>query len=157
MAVRIREATADDIAAMHRIRMAVRENRLADPSWLTPEVYRGCLADSGVANTWVSEADGAISGFCVARVPEADIWALFVDPGHEGRGVGRALLETAVRWMHSRGVATIALGTTPDTRADRFYAAAGWARGESTAKGEVMYRLPNPSARVETVSGTAPC
>lgn len=157
MELRIREATADDIESMHRIRMAVRENRLDDPSWLTPAVYRGCLADTGVANTWVCESDGVVAGFCVGRVPEHDIWALFVDPEREGRGIGRALIETAARWLFERGVATIALSTTPDTRADRFYRDAGWQRGELTAKGEIMYRLPNPSARVEPVSETAPC
>jgi GNAT superfamily N-acetyltransferase len=157
MAPRIREATAGDIDAMHRIRMAVHENRLSDPSWLTPAVYRACLADTGVANTWVAEVDGAVAGFSTARVPERDIWALFVDPAREGRGIGRALIDAATRWLFERGVAIIELSTTPGTRADRFYRDAGWQRGEATAKGEILYRLPNPSARVEPVSETAPC
>jgi GNAT superfamily N-acetyltransferase len=154
---RIREAVADDIAPMHAIRMAVRENRLADPGWLTPAMYRACLADTGVANTWVSESDGVMTGFCAVRIAERDIWALFVDPDREGQGAGRALLDTATRWMFGRGIAAIELSTTPDTRADRFYRDAGWQRGELTAKGEVMYRLPSPSARVDPVSETAPC
>jgi GNAT superfamily N-acetyltransferase len=157
MQLRLREATVEDIDAMHRIRMAVRENRLSDPSWLTPAVYRACLADTGFTNTWVAEIDGAVAGFSTARVPERDIWALFVDPVHEGRGIGRALIDVATRWMFERGVASIELSTTPDTRADRFYRDAGWQRGETTAKGEIMYRLPNPSARVEPVSESAPC
>jgi GNAT superfamily N-acetyltransferase len=157
MALHIREATAGDIDAMHRIRMAVRENRLTDPSWLTPEVYRACLSDAGGASTWVCEVDGRPAGFSTARVSERDIWALFVDPGHEGRGIGRALIDVATRWLFERGVAEIELGTTPDTRADRFYRDAGWRRGETTAKGEVMYRLPLTPAGIESVSGTAPC
>lgn len=157
MQTRIREATAGDIDAMHRIRMAVRENRLTDPSWLTPAMYRACLSDSGVANSWVAEVEGRLAGFSVGRIPERDIWALFVDPAHEGRGIGRALIDTATRWLFERGVPTVELSTTPGTRADRFYREAGWQRGETTAKGEIMYRLPNPSARVEPVSETAPC
>lgn len=157
MAPRIREATAADIDAMHRIRMDVRENRLGDPSWLTPAVYRACLSGGGVANTWVAEVDGRVAGFSVGRVPERDIWALFVDPAQERRGIGRALIDAATRWLFERGVAVIELSTTPGTRADCFYRAAGWQRGETTTKGEVMYRLPNPSTRVEPVSETAPC
>lgn len=157
MQPRIREATADDIDAMHRVRMAVRENRLTDPSWLTPAVYRACLAGGGVANTWVAYVDGRVVGFSVGRVPERDIWALFVDPEHERRGIGRALCAAATGWLFERGVAVVELSTTPGTRADRFYREAGWQRGETNAKGEVLYRLPNPSARVEPVSENEPC
>ena len=157
MQPRIREATADDIDAMHRVRMAVRENRLTDPSWLTPAVYHACLAVGGVANTWVADVDGRVVGFSVGRVPERDIWALFVEPEHERRGIGRALIAAATGWLFGRGVTVVELSTTPGTRADHFYREAGWQRGESTAKGEVLYRLPNPSARVEPVSENEPC
>ncbi|HZH43719.1 MAG TPA: GNAT family N-acetyltransferase [Lysobacter sp.] len=157
MELHIREATAADIDAMHRIRLDVRENRLSDPTWLTPAVYRACLGDTGVANTWVAESADGVLGFCVARVPEQDIWALFVNPAHEGRGIGRALLATATRWLFAHEVPMVTLGTTPDTRADRFYRDAGWQRGEIDAKGEVRYRLPNPSAGVTTVSESASC
>jgi GNAT superfamily N-acetyltransferase len=139
--VNIREATAADIDAMHRIRLAVRENRLSDPGWLTAEVYRAYLADAGKGNSWVVEVDGQVAGFCVGRLAEADLWALFIDPAHEGRGLGRALLDVATRWLFARGVASIGLTTTPASRADRFYAAAGWQRGGIDAKGEVAYRL----------------
>ena len=155
-ALRIREATHADIAPMHRIRLDVRENRLSDPSWLTPQVYARYLADADAGNTWVAEVDGAIAGFSVGRVAEADIWALFVDPAHEGRGIGRALLEVATRWLFARGVAAIALTTTPATRADRFYATAGWQRGDIDGKGEVTYRLSGV-ARTNNAAQETPC
>ena len=155
-AMRIREATPADIDAMHRIRMDVRENRLSDPAWLTPDVYRACLAEAGTANTWVAEVDGRIAGFCTGRVAQADVWALFVDPAREGLGIGRALLDVATRWLFARGVATIALTTTPSTRADRFYAAAGWERGGIDAKGEVAYRLQD-SPRASNTTSETPC
>jgi hypothetical protein len=50
-AIRVREANAADIPAMHAIRMDVRENTLSDPSWLTPEVYRTHLGDGGISNS----------------------------------------------------------------------------------------------------------
>ena len=157
MTLHIREATSDDIAAMHAIRMAVRENRLSDPGWLTPAIYRACLADAGSANTWVCETERGIAGFATGRVVERDIWALFVDPAQEGRGIGKALLAAATEWLFARNVATIELCTTADTRADRFYRQAGWQRGELTAKGEVVYRLPKPSPRSRTSPETATC
>jgi GNAT superfamily N-acetyltransferase len=158
MALHIREATAGDIDAMHRIRMAVRENRLSDPGRVTAAMYRACLRDGGAANTWVCEAEGgALAGFAAVRLTERDVWSLFVDPAHEGRGVGRRLLDALVDRAFVRGVPMLTLSTDPGTRADAFYARAGWQRGPLAANGEITYRLPNPSARVDPVSETAPC
>jgi GNAT superfamily N-acetyltransferase len=156
-ALRVREAVAADIPAMHAIRMDVRENTLSDPSWLTPEVYRAHLGDAGVSNSWVCERDGRILGFSVARRAQADIWALFVDPAHEGRGIGRRLIAAATDWLFAQGVDTVSLSTTPDTRADAFYRANGWQRGELTDKGEVMFRLPRPSSHSLRHSGHPTC
>lgn len=144
--MRLREATIDDIPAMHRIRLVVRENRLRDTSWLTPEVYEACLKPTGTANTWVAEVDGDIAGFATARSPEADVWALFVDPAHEGQGIGRALLDRAVAWLFERGADEVVLATGPGTRADAFYREAGWRRGETLDNGDVRYRLARPAA-----------
>ena len=154
--ISIREAAFIDIPAMHDVRLAVRENRLADPSWLTPEVYRAYLADTGAGNTWVAEIDGELAGFCVGRIAEADLWALFVDPAREGRGVGRALLAVATQWLFARGAASIALTTSPDTRADHFYASAGWQRGDIDHKGEVAYRL-SAASRASLALQETPC
>ena len=142
----IRESTAADITDMHRIRLSVHENRLRDTSWLTPEVYEACLKPTGTANTWVAEVDGAIAGFATARIAESDLWALFVDPAFEGRGIGSALVDRAVAWLFDRGVDEVLLSTGPGTRADDFYRRAGWRRGETLDNGDVRYRLARPAA-----------
>ena len=157
MALCIREATAHDIAAMQAIRVAVGGNRLSDPAWLTPAIWRECLVDGGNANTWVCEAAGAIAGFATGRLEQRDIWELFVEPAHEGLGIGRSLLDVATRWMFDHGLAEIHLGTTPDTRADGFYRRMGWQRGERTAKNEIMYRLPGPFAGAQANQETTTC
>jgi GNAT superfamily N-acetyltransferase len=157
MQMRIREAVEGDIAPMHAIRLAVRENVLSDSSWLTPEVYRGYLAAGGDGCTWVAEVDGRVVGFSTARLFERDIWALFVEPGFERRGIGRALLDAATTWLFARGADVIELGTTPSTRADRFYREAGWQRGAMTGRGDVLYRLTRPSADDPLTPETAPC
>lgn len=154
-AIRVRQAVDADIPAMHAIRMNVRENTLSDPSWLTPDVYRAHLHGSGVSNSWVCEQDGRILGFSVARQAQADIWALFVDPAHEGRGIGRRLIAAATDWLFAQGVDTVSLSTTPDTRADAFYRTNGWQRGELTDKGEVMFRLARTASPLLRPSGPA--
>lgn len=141
----IREATSDDIPAMHRIRLSVRENRLSDTSWLTPAVYAACLQPTGTANMWMAGIDGVIAGFSTARIAERDIWALFVDAAHEGRGIGRALLERAVGWLFARGVDEVLLSTGPGTRADALYRRAGWRLGETLDNGDVRDRLARPA------------
>lgn len=156
-AMRVREAVDADIPAMHAIRIDVRENTLSDPSWLTPDVYRAHLRDAGTSNSWVCEQHGRILGFSVARRAQADIWALFVDPAHEGRGIGRRLIAAATDWLFAQGVDTVSLSTTPDTRADAFYRANGWQRGELTDKGEVMFRLARPSSHPLRHSGPTTC
>lgn len=123
------------------VRFSVHENRLSDPGYLTPQMWLDGLEASGNANSWVCERDGAIVGFSIGRIREADIWALFVDPKFEGQGIGKRLLELATRWMFAAGVSEIELSTTAQTRADDFYRKQGWERGELNDKGEVVYRL----------------
>lgn len=136
-----RIASEDDIAAMSAIRLRVRENRLSDPAWLTRQMWIDALPASGNANTWVCESASGIVGFASGRIREADIWALFVDPDHEGRGIGKALLRLATDWLLAAGVGEIRLSTGTQTRADAFYRRQGWQRGELAANGDVVYRL----------------
>jgi GNAT superfamily N-acetyltransferase len=69
------------------------------------------------------------------------IWALFVLPAHEGKGIGKRLLKLATDWLFDMGASSIILSTTIGTRADRWYEMQGWSRGEVNGDGEVQYRL----------------
>ena len=138
---RLRRATHADIPAMSRIRLAVTENVLRDPARITVAMYEDFLERSG--RGWVAEADGGIVGFSYADNMNASIWALFVHPGHEGRGLGKALLDRATAWLFEQGHARIRLTTGADTRADRFYAAQGWRR-EPVSASEIAYTLERP-------------
>lgn len=155
--LQIREASIDDIPDMHRIRLSVRENRLHDTSWLTPDVYEACLKPTGTANTWVASVDGVTAGFVTARIAEQDIWALFVDPAHEGHGVGRSLLDVATGWLFEQGATQVSLTTGPGTRADDFYRRAGWERGETAPNGDVRYRLTRSAAEGAGTQRTSSC
>lgn len=138
-----REATVEDIPALSEVRLSVRENVLSDPRKVTPEICAAYLSDSGKG--WLCEDDGRVVGFSVASRVDASIWALFVRPGYEGRGIGTRLLELATGWLFDTGASSISLSTDANTRADRVYESLGWERGEVGADGEVRYRLDRSS------------
>ena len=121
-----RLAVPGDIAAMSAIRLAVTENVLSDPSKVTAQMYRDYMDTLGRA--WVCEADGKVVGFCYAVRDDASIWALFLDQSYERLGIATELLDLACAWLREIGKDCAYLSTTPDTRADRFYAARGWQR-----------------------------
>lgn len=120
----IRPATYADIPRLQVIRAAVRENVLRNPGRVTTRDYEEHI--DGHGRTWVAELDGEIVGFVSADGLKQWLWALFVDPEYEGRGVARALLAVALEWLRERGAASVGLTTEPDTRAERFYRAAGF-------------------------------
>ena len=137
--VRVRVAARDDFPAMHRIRIAVRENVLSDPARVRPSDYAAIL-DSG-GRGWVAEVDGRMAGFAVADLARSNVWALFVDPGFEGRGVGRRLHDTMMDWFFAAGADRVWLGTDPGTRAEGFYRSAGWRLAGREPNGEVRLEM----------------
>lgn len=135
----IRAAAAADIPALMTLRAAVTENRLADPERVQARHYRPFVARSDL---WLWEDAGRILGFAAGDRETGWIWALFVQPGFEGRGIGRALLARACDTLRGAGFAECTLSTDPDTRAARFYRRAGWWEAGRTADGEVIFKLP---------------
>jgi GNAT superfamily N-acetyltransferase len=138
-----RAACSADIPAMSAIRLAVRENVLNNPARVTTQMYEDYLERLG--RGWVCEQDGEIIGFSYAEMADGSIWALFVSPDKEGLGAGAPLLKLATEWLFSQGHATVTLGTAANTRADRFYLAQGWTRGEMKDAVEVFYTLQRPA------------
>lgn len=139
MTLEFRRATTADIPAMSAIRLAVRENALTNPDRITQQMYEDYLDRLGQG--WVCERDGTVIGFSYAAHEDNSIWALFVEPAHEGLGAGKQLLQLATDWLFAGGAQAVSLSTAADTRADRFYLAQGWVRGELTANGNVDYRV----------------
>ena len=141
----VRTATIADIEAMHRIRLAVRENALSDPMRVQQKDYVEYLQKRG--RGWVFEVDGVIAGFAVADASARSVWALFVSPAYERRGIGRQLHDTMVGWLFEQGDEPVTLGTQPGTRAAGFYTAAGWQLIGSSSSGEAQYQLAHRQLR----------
>ncbi len=139
MTLLFRQALAPDIPAMAAIRLAVTENRLSDPSRITQAMYHDYLDRLG--KSWVCERDGVIAGFAAADKTDGSVWALFVDPRHEGLGIGKRLLALLADYLFALGHETVVLSTGADTRADTFYASQGWERGKMKNDVEVHYAL----------------
>jgi GNAT superfamily N-acetyltransferase len=144
--LKYRLATPTDIPAMSKIRLSVRENVLSNPALVTEQMYEDYLDSSGCG--WVCELEGQIIGFSYAAIVDHSIWALFVAPEHEGLGAGQRLLHLATQWLFEKGATTIKLGTSPDSRAERFYLAQGWARGEMKSEREVCFTLERVASKI---------
>jgi GNAT superfamily N-acetyltransferase len=131
MTCAIRPGRADDLEQCHLIRLAVRENRLSDPSRISADDYRRHVDRPGF---WVAEAGDLIVGFGSLGLDGGSLWALFVHPDHSGRGIGGALHEALLISARQRKVDRLWLTTAPETDAARFYAKRGW-RDRGPAEG----------------------
>ena len=134
-----REATLEDIPQIQIVRHAVKENVLSDPGLVTDKDCADYIINRGKG--WVCVLDGKIVGFAIADLIENNIWALFVDPLFEGRGIGRKLHELMLDWYFSTGKNMVWLGTSPKTRAESFYRRAGWVETGIHGKGEIKFEM----------------
>jgi ribosomal protein S18 acetylase RimI-like enzyme len=72
--------------------------------------------------------------------PECYLAELFVVPQHRGRGLGRALLETAIEVARARGADHMDLGTSEDDVAARsLYESLGFINREGGIDGPITY------------------
>ena len=133
----MRKAEPRDIARLIEIRAAVRENRLQSRA-IGAADYRPYVEDG---RCWVWEEAGAVLGFAALDADAASVWALFVAPDAEGRGIGRALLDTLVAEAHARDLPALTLETMAGTRAERLYRAAGWMLSSRDADGNLTLNL----------------
>ncbi len=119
-----REANIRDIQQLQIVRNAVKENTLSNPNVIKDEDYNEFLLERGKG--WVCEIDNKIVGFSIVDLKENNIWALFVHPNHDKKGIGKQLHKLMLDWYFSQTKEIVWLGTAPDTRAEVFYKKQGW-------------------------------
>ncbi|MEM6438856.1 MAG: GNAT family N-acetyltransferase [Pseudomonadota bacterium] len=116
--MRLRRAGPDDVDRILQIRAEVRENRLSDPSAVRrPQTL--AFVDRGLIH--VAETARGVDGFSAADPDDGFLWALFVAPQAEGRGLGAALLAAALADLRASGLTSARLETDPGTRAEGVY------------------------------------
>jgi GNAT superfamily N-acetyltransferase len=114
----IREATVLDIPQIQVVRNSVKENALSNPNLVTDEDCEEFLTQRGKG--WVCEVDGSIVGFAIADLKEHNIWALFLHPAFENKGIGKQLHNMMLDWYFNQTKTKVWLGTAPNTRAETF-------------------------------------
>jgi len=138
-----REARTSDIQQIQRVRHAVKENRLSDPSLVTNADCEDYLINRGKG--WVCEIDDRVIGFAIADLIANNVWALFVDPEYAQKGVGRKLHDDMLDWYFDQTDTAIWLGTAPNTRAEKFYRKTGWVEVGQHGKGEIKFEMTKES------------
>ena len=138
MTLEIRLAEPYDVAALFDVRTSVRENHLS----------RERLAELGVTNTsvsqmisastcaWVAISSDKIVGFSMIDVTEASLFAAFVLPAHEGKGLGTQLVNIAERELFKHHY-EIWLETDKDSRAAGFYGHLGWGNQRASKSNQI--------------------
>lgn len=135
----LRQATINDIADLHTVRMAVKENVLSNPALVTEQDYREFLTTGG--RGWLCEAEGRVAGFAIVDMGRHNVWALFVHPDFEGRGIGKHLQQVMLQWYFSQTGEPLWLSTGPGTRAEEFYRRTGWKETGITKGGETRFEM----------------
>ena len=141
----IRPATVADVAAIFRVRTAVKENvltlqELAELG-VTPDTIAELIRSTPCI--WVAEADGQVVGFAMVEGETACLFAAFVLPQYEGRGMGRDLVAVCEQALF-RDHALAWLETDGRSRAAGFYRHLGWAHAADLVDGDVRLEKRRP-------------
>jgi len=134
-----REAKIDDIPQIQIVRNAVKENRLSNPALVPDHDVEDYICNRGKG--WVCEINNQVVGFSIISVNDKNVWALFVDPAFEGKGIGKRLHDKMMDWYFDQTGHTVWLGTAPDTRAASFYRKAGWKENGLHGKNEIKFEM----------------
>ena len=134
-----REAEIKDIHQMHVVRTSVKENVLSNPGLVTLQDYKDYLTTRGKG--FVCEIDNIIVGFSIVDLIDKNVWALFVDPAYEGKGIGKKLHDLMLSWYFSQTTETLWLGTEPKTKAEIFYRKNHWMENGRHGKNEIKFEM----------------
>ncbi|MFT3681278.1 MAG: GNAT family N-acetyltransferase [Ferruginibacter sp.] len=134
-----REAEKRDIQQIQLVRNAVKENMLSNPALVTDTDCEAYMFTRGKG--WVCEVNENIVGFSIADLQENNIWALFVHPDFEKKGIGKKLHDLMLDWYFEQTKEKVWLGTAPNTRAEQFYRLQGWKENGTHGKGEIKFEM----------------
>lgn len=146
--VEYRIATEADLPGITHVRTSVRENHLSVEQLAERGITEASVAASFQADSagWVAIYDGRVVGFSIADRAKQSVFALFVLPEFDKRGIGSCLLDLAVAWLWENGATRIWLETRKGTWAEEtFYRRKGWIAVAVDAKSNVRFELEPPS------------
>lgn len=135
----IRKAELTDIEQIQLVRNSVTENVLSNPELVTVKDCAEHLTAKG--RGWVCEVNNEVVGFSIVDLVKNNVWALFLKPQFEKRGIGRKLHDVMVDWYFQQTKADLWLGTSPNTRAESFYRKAGWVESGTHGTDEIKFEM----------------
>lgn len=140
----LRSATVQDVDILFDIRCSVTENHQSRDELrtigVTVETVRDMIESGDYVST-IAEVDGRPVGFTMAQISEAYVFACFVRPDFENRGIGRALMAAAETGLRQAGVdrAWLSTGSDPHLRAVGFYRRLGWREDGFLDDGQIRF------------------
>jgi ribosomal protein S18 acetylase RimI-like enzyme len=142
-----REMTPADLPDTFRIRTAAKENPFPMEALISAGITEASVTQM-LATThrgWVCEVDETIIGFAIGNRSDGEFWVIAVLPEHEGKGIGRHLMQLAQDWLFSAGCPKLWLVTgAPPTRAYHLYTKLGWQDVGPTEHGGRRMELAKP-------------
>jgi ribosomal protein S18 acetylase RimI-like enzyme len=154
--IRLRQAVAADAPAIGAVfDAAVRDGwtflgeRAQRPMFSAP-YWDQLVADHAPPRALIVATDGAgsVVGFAAVQPEVGEMFLLFVDPSHAGRGIGRMLLDAAHDALRAAGLTEAFLFTEErNARARAVYAAAGY-RPDGTVRGSDFDGAPLREVRL---------
>ena len=145
-----REAMAADMPAISIVRHSVIENASSIEQLAARGITNEIVAAAFLKDLkgWVAIDRGEIVGFSMADRDSRSLYALFVRPEFEGRGIGGGLYDLALQWLWDNGAERLWLTTSPGTKAAAFYERRGWIATDVDAFGDVRYELSRPTSPI---------
>jgi [ribosomal protein S18]-alanine N-acetyltransferase len=122
--VSVRVGTARDLPTIMPIMRTAFDPRYGE-AWTEAQCL-GVLTMSG-SSLLIASTDGPV-GFALSRcvIDECELMLIAVLPTEQGRGIGRALLDSVIADTRTAGTASIFLEMRSDNNALALYAAAGF-------------------------------
>lgn len=142
MQILIRVATPDDIDTLFAIRTSVVQNHLSREQMTALGITPQVLADSirAAPCVWIAEVEGRPAAFSMVDRAAGEVFAMFVQPGYEGQGLGRRLMavaEAALFEQHER--LFLITDGRDEIRANGFYQRLGWSMVDRLEGDDVRY------------------
>ena len=134
-----REAKHTDIGDLSEIRLSVKENILSNPALISKQDYVDYLTIFGKG--WLCEIESQIVGFAIVGLKQKNVWALFVHPDFEKKGIGKKLHNIMLDWYFYQTKTTIWLSTEQNTKAEQFYKKQGWTSVGMYDKDEIKFEM----------------
>ena len=142
--MQIRKATPEDVATIFDVRCSVKENHLSLAEQAELDIMPATVVEMILGGDYlvpVALAGGEIVAFAMAQISEGYVFALFVRPEHERKGLGRVLMREVESGFMGHGVtdAWLCTGSEAGIRAPGFYRHLGWIESGIMEDGQLRF------------------